>query len=183
MHLWCRRIAAAGRSEPKLQAVVADLPEGAQPSILSGADVSTYSTLARMARQARIVISCVGPYRHYGEPVVRACVEAETDYLDVCGEPGEHPHQMPMLCDLASFRWWLRARQVWCLCTGLCGSAHKMLQAVSASQASLLLVPVHTCLSDDFSAQINTLCWPQHFAMQLAATANLRTQRVRTAQP
>lgn len=36
----------------------------------------------------RAVLSCVGPYRYYGHPVVRACVEAGTDYLDVCGEPG-----------------------------------------------------------------------------------------------
>ena len=29
----------------------------------------------------------VGPYRVYGEPIVRACVEAGTDYVDVTGEP------------------------------------------------------------------------------------------------
>lgn len=29
----------------------------------------------------------IGPYRIYGEPVVRACVEAGTDYVDVTGEP------------------------------------------------------------------------------------------------
>lgn len=26
--------------------------------------------------------------RFYGEPVFKACVEAGTDYLDICGEPG-----------------------------------------------------------------------------------------------
>lgn len=40
-----------------------------------------------MAQSARVVISTVGPFRHFGEPVVRACVQAGTDYLDVCGEP------------------------------------------------------------------------------------------------
>lgn len=36
----------------------------------------------------RLVLNCVGPYRYWGQPVVAACVEAGTDYLDVCGEPG-----------------------------------------------------------------------------------------------
>jgi short subunit dehydrogenase-like uncharacterized protein len=34
-------------------------------------------------------MSAVGPYRFYGEPVVKACAEAGTDYLDLCGEPGQ----------------------------------------------------------------------------------------------
>jgi short subunit dehydrogenase-like uncharacterized protein len=33
------------------------------------------------------LINCVGPYRIYGEDVVAACIESETDYLDVTGEP------------------------------------------------------------------------------------------------
>lgn len=37
-------------------------------------------------------MSAVGPYRFYGEPVVRACAEAGVDYLDLCGEPGEPLH-------------------------------------------------------------------------------------------
>jgi saccharopine dehydrogenase-like NADP-dependent oxidoreductase len=35
-----------------------------------------------------MVLNCVGPFRFYGEPVARACAEAGTDYLDICGEPG-----------------------------------------------------------------------------------------------
>ncbi|CAA6657453.1 unnamed protein product [Spirodela intermedia] len=33
------------------------------------------------------MLNCVGPFRLYGEPVVAACVEAGTDYLDISGEP------------------------------------------------------------------------------------------------
>ena len=33
------------------------------------------------------MLNVVGPYRLYGEPVVRACAECGTDYLDVSGEP------------------------------------------------------------------------------------------------
>lgn len=40
-----------------------------------------------MARQARIIINCVGPYRFFGEPVVKACVEEGTHHVDVSGEP------------------------------------------------------------------------------------------------
>jgi short subunit dehydrogenase-like uncharacterized protein len=33
------------------------------------------------------MLNCVGPYRFFGEQVVKACVEAGTDYLDITGEP------------------------------------------------------------------------------------------------
>ncbi len=44
------------------------------------------------------MLACVGPYRLYGEPVVRACVEAGTDYLDVSGE--QHPAE---ICPVQAF--------------------------------------------------------------------------------
>merc|ERR1711959_237309 len=31
--------------------------------------------------------NCIGPYRLYGEPIVRECIEAGCDYLDLSGEP------------------------------------------------------------------------------------------------
>jgi short subunit dehydrogenase-like uncharacterized protein len=34
-----------------------------------------------------VVITTVGPYQLYGEPLVKACAEAGTDYVDLCGEP------------------------------------------------------------------------------------------------
>jgi short subunit dehydrogenase-like uncharacterized protein len=40
-----------------------------------------------MAKQARVVITVVGPYRYWGEPVVAACVEAGCSCLDISGEP------------------------------------------------------------------------------------------------
>lgn len=47
-----------------------------------------------------MLINTVGPFRYWGEPVVRACVEAGTDYLDVCGEPGGRSLALvaPVLC-------------------------------------------------------------------------------------
>ena len=34
-----------------------------------------------------MVITTVGPYIQYGEPVVAACAAAGTDYVDLTGEP------------------------------------------------------------------------------------------------
>eukprot|EP00879_Flechtneria_rotunda_P027476 GHRR01029436.1.p2 GENE.GHRR01029436.1~~GHRR01029436.1.p2 ORF type:complete len:113 (+),score=42.52 GHRR01029436.1:785-1123(+) len=40
-----------------------------------------------MAQSTRLLLNCVGPFRHWGEGVVKACAEASTNYLDICGEP------------------------------------------------------------------------------------------------
>jgi short subunit dehydrogenase-like uncharacterized protein len=39
-----------------------------------------------MCRQARVVVSTVGPYALYGEPLVSACTNTGTDYCDLTGE-------------------------------------------------------------------------------------------------
>jgi len=51
------------------------------------ADVEDESSLQEMASQARVVVNCAGPYRFYGEPVVRACIASGAHYVDVSGEP------------------------------------------------------------------------------------------------
>lgn len=83
------RWALAGRDRDKLARVrerlsIADT-DGA-PSLL-WADVTDPASLREMAEAARVVISTVGPYTQYGEPVVAACAEAGNDYVDLCGEP------------------------------------------------------------------------------------------------
>lgn len=40
-----------------------------------------------MVARARVIITTVGPYLLYGEPLVAACVKAGTDYVDLSGEP------------------------------------------------------------------------------------------------
>ncbi len=40
-----------------------------------------------LAESARVVLTTVGPYQLYGEPLLAACVAAGTDYADLCGEP------------------------------------------------------------------------------------------------
>ncbi|XP_036341124.1 saccharopine dehydrogenase-like oxidoreductase [Rhagoletis pomonella] len=40
-----------------------------------------------MARKCKVLINCCGPYRFYGEVVVKACIEAGAHHLDISGEP------------------------------------------------------------------------------------------------
>lgn len=51
------------------------------------ADCEDKKSLDSMAKQAKVVINCCGPYRFYGESVVNACVENGASYIDVSGEP------------------------------------------------------------------------------------------------
>lgn len=78
------RWALAGRNLSKLEAVRVKL--GIETDLLE-ADVEDARSLAVMAESARVVITTVGPYIWYGEPLVAACAEAGTDYLDLTGEP------------------------------------------------------------------------------------------------
>lgn len=83
------RWAIAGRSLPKLERLRARLtelqPECADLPLLE-ADVDDPPSLTRIAEGTRVVITTVGPYTAYGEPLVAACAAAGTDYVDLCGE-------------------------------------------------------------------------------------------------
>mmetsp|Transcript_21039 Transcript_21039/g.45571 ORF Transcript_21039/g.45571 Transcript_21039/m.45571 type:complete len:418 (-) Transcript_21039:167-1420(-) len=50
-------------------------------------DVNDPTSLLEMARNTRLVLNTTGPYRFFGEAVVKACIEAGADYIDLCGEP------------------------------------------------------------------------------------------------
>lgn len=78
--------AIAGRSEGKLNTLKNGLGKdgAALPVIL--ADAADESSLKSMCEQTRVIISTVGPYALYGEPLVQACVRAGTDYCDLTGE-------------------------------------------------------------------------------------------------
>ncbi|HEX8753889.1 MAG TPA: saccharopine dehydrogenase NADP-binding domain-containing protein [Solirubrobacterales bacterium] len=84
------RWALAGRNRAKLETVraklatidaaLADLP-------LLEADSGDAASLRAVAEQTRVLATTVGPYVAHGEPLVAACAEAGTDYLDLTGEP------------------------------------------------------------------------------------------------
>ncbi|KAK2854207.1 hypothetical protein Q5P01_006868 [Channa striata] len=85
--------AVAGRSKSKLEKVVEQAagalskPELRTEVDIIVADVEEPDSLAAMCKQAVIVLNCVGPYRFYGEPVVKACVENGAHHIDISGEP------------------------------------------------------------------------------------------------
>ncbi len=78
--------AMAGRSAAKL-AEVRDLIGAPADTPLIVADSDDPTSMAAMAGQGRVIITTVGPYQLYGEPLLKACVEVGTDYADLCGEP------------------------------------------------------------------------------------------------
>lgn len=84
------RWALVGRNRAKLEAVAARLaatgPQAPAPDLVV-ADAADRSALAKVAESARVVITTVGPYALYGEPLVAACAAAGTDYVDLTGEP------------------------------------------------------------------------------------------------
>lgn len=72
-------IGLAGRDAARLREVHPDWP------VLVG-DALSPADMAELARRARVVINCAGPYSRLGEHLVAACVAAGTDYVDLCGE-------------------------------------------------------------------------------------------------
>jgi len=78
--------AMAGRDLAKLGSVRAEINAPASIALIS-ANASDPGSLEAMTRRAKVVITTVGPYQQYGEPLVAACVKTGTDYVDLCGEP------------------------------------------------------------------------------------------------
>jgi short subunit dehydrogenase-like uncharacterized protein len=79
--------ALAGRSEQKLTELKNDLGDKAKELPIIIADADDLDGLTAMCKQAKVVMSTVGPYDLYGETLIQACVETGTDYCDLTGEP------------------------------------------------------------------------------------------------
>ncbi|GAA1943291.1 saccharopine dehydrogenase family protein [Microbacterium aquimaris] len=77
------RIALAGRSRPRLEALATDL--GVDWPLLL-VDTADSESVERMARATSVVVTTVGPYLRHGLPVVAACADAGTHYADLSGE-------------------------------------------------------------------------------------------------
>lgn len=50
----------------------------------NGSDVKSMS---KAFQNANLVMNCIGPYSLLGEPVVKACIDSKTHYMDLAGEP------------------------------------------------------------------------------------------------
>lgn len=77
------KFAIAGRNQQKLDAVNAALNPTVDTLIANSNDSQS---LDELTKQTRVLISTVGPYLKYGEPVIRACANNGTDYVDLTGE-------------------------------------------------------------------------------------------------
>lgn len=88
--------AMAGRSRSKLEEVRILIGAPAGIALLT-ADAGDPDALAALVARTRVVITTVGPYQLHGEPLVRACAAAGTDYVDLCGEPGWMARMIPQL--------------------------------------------------------------------------------------
>uniref|UniRef100_A0A1I7VV46 Sacchrp_dh_NADP domain-containing protein n=1 Tax=Loa loa TaxID=7209 RepID=A0A1I7VV46_LOALO len=83
--------AIAGRSEARLKKLLDNTSQelGKDLQNISVIVANSYdeSTLTAMAKQAKVIVNVVGPYRLYGEAVVKAAVENGASYVDISGEP------------------------------------------------------------------------------------------------
>ena len=77
--------AIAARSEAKLTKLQADLKLEHIPRLI--ADASDQPSIDALVEQTAVIISTVGPYALYGEPMIKACAKSGTDYVDLTGEP------------------------------------------------------------------------------------------------
>lgn len=77
------RWALAGRDAGKLAALRDRI--GVDVPVLV-ADSTDPASLRRVAESTRVVATTVGPYALHGEPLVAACAETGTDYVDLAGE-------------------------------------------------------------------------------------------------
>jgi short subunit dehydrogenase-like uncharacterized protein len=78
------RWAIAGRNRAKLEQLAAGLP-GPRPGIVI-AEAGDSESLAALAASGAALISLVGPHAPLGDELLERCIEAGTDYADLCGE-------------------------------------------------------------------------------------------------
>ena len=75
--------AIAGRDEEKLNELQSKLASKVDIIIANSDDAASLDT---MTEQTQVIISTVGPYLKYGEPLIKSCVSNGTDYVDLTGE-------------------------------------------------------------------------------------------------
>ncbi len=75
--------AIAGRDEEKLNELQSKLASKVDIIIANSDDAASLDT---MTEQTQVIISTVGPYLKYGEPLIKSCASNGTDYVDLTGE-------------------------------------------------------------------------------------------------
>lgn len=82
-------LAIAGRSQEKLQSIITELQlTKMSPQHVFTASTDDESMLINTFSKTKILLACSGPFRQsFGKKIVSACLQSNTDYLDICGEP------------------------------------------------------------------------------------------------
>ncbi|WP_367104973.1 trans-acting enoyl reductase family protein [uncultured Psychrobacter sp.] len=86
--------AIAGRDQDKLDKLQRELSDTQKKDSADNkakvdiivANSNDPASLDEMTKQAQVIISTVGPYLKYGEPLIKSCAENGTDYVDLTGE-------------------------------------------------------------------------------------------------
>lgn len=111
------KFAVAGRNEAKLNKVVKQVAELTGKSLnnldVLIADSSNPESLDTLAKQTKVIINVVGPYRLYGEAVVKAAVENGTSHIDISGEPA--------FLEKVQLNYHQKAKENGCYIVGACG--------------------------------------------------------------
>lgn len=81
------KFGVSGRRKQALEAVVKEFAPDIEDVPILIADLKDENSLKKMTAQAKVLVNCCGPYRFYGEPVIKACIATHTHQVDVSGEP------------------------------------------------------------------------------------------------
>jgi short subunit dehydrogenase-like uncharacterized protein len=81
--------AVAGRNQSKLSSLVGELKtlnsSRSPPDVITVPNLTT-PDLTPVVKKTKVLLNAVGPYHLYSTPVVEACAQSGTHYLDVTGE-------------------------------------------------------------------------------------------------
>ncbi|OMH82009.1 Trans-acting enoyl reductase, partial [Zancudomyces culisetae] len=84
------RVAVGGRNEEKIQKILDNYRDRYTQKVKKTGvfvcDSSDEKGLTEIVSKTLVVISTVGPFARYGEPIVAACANMGTDYCDITGE-------------------------------------------------------------------------------------------------
>ncbi|WP_280448136.1 saccharopine dehydrogenase NADP-binding domain-containing protein, partial [Nocardia cyriacigeorgica] len=93
------RLVVADLSGGRAREVVAELGDHC---VARAIDVTDHADLVAAIRDCDIVVNTVGPYFRFGPGVLRAAIETERDYVDVCDDPVPTMAMLEMNADAES---------------------------------------------------------------------------------
>lgn len=76
-------VGLAARSRSKIASIGLPIDDSVQIFEL---DILDEQAVESVVKQAKVVLNCIGPFWHYGTPVVRACARHGVHYVDITGE-------------------------------------------------------------------------------------------------